>query len=713
MRKSLLISLCFLIAIIAAAQQPVPNFAASKYKTSKERLKALADICDSSARVEAYRNMFTTARYALKITPANDYYNLSLFNFYIGTYNQGINGDTAIAYLEKSVDYGRRANNPKRIVNGLERLLYMYSEMDDYALQRDKAAQEALRIVDTTRNNRIKHSMYNALTKYYETLGRREQQMNVMLADLEIFKKDLPLQKLNGTDSTDLGVAYINISALYLELKQPKKALEYLSPSKKFLDGYKHAILHYYKNTADAYLQLFRPDIARMYRDSLTDFSMREFGPPPTDKKNERNDWDIRMFSDLSFADYYLNIKKVDSALFYMNIARSIAETSLIDTLNLTAFNYKMGQTLIAAKDYTTALTYLKDAEKIGLDQGPEQYGNVLREIAKCYSATGQWRQSALYYERYLPIRDSLYTVDIQKSMADAEAKFQNNQKQQQIEAQQKDLGFAKKQRLWLTAGFLLTAVIAIMLVVFYRNKKKTADLLDNQNKRLSELNKELEEANQTKAKLFGIIGHDLRAPVKQMYQFLKLQKRDINTEQEKAERAAKMETATESLLEMMEDLLLWSKTQMSRLDPNIKEIELLPVLHPVEQFLQLPIEEKSIQLQNNITSGTTAMADDNFLQTIYRNLLQNAIKASSSGATIIIDTTSQNGRTILSIQNSGRSFTQADFEQQVQPGRGTQALNGLGLQLVEELSGKMNATVRFTALADGTIAEVIFAARN
>ncbi|SDD04727.1 sensor histidine kinase [Niabella drilacis] len=713
MRKTLLTFLCFLVTIVVAAQQPVLNFDATKYKTSGERLKALGDLCDSSARVEAYRNMFTTARYALLITPANDYYNLSRFNFYIGAYNQGIDGDTAIAYLEKSVDYGRRANNPKRIVNGLERLLYMYSEMDGYARQRDKAAQEALRIVDTTRNNRFKHSMYNALTKYYETLGRREQQMNVMLADLEIFKQDLPLQKLNGADSTDLGVAYINISALYLELKQPKKALEYLSPSKKFLDGYKHAILHYYKNTADAYLQLFRPDIASVYRDSLTDFSMQEFGPPPTDKKNERNDWDIRMFSDLSFADYYLTNKKVDSALFYMNIARSLAETSLLDTLNLTAFNYKMGQTLVAAKDYTAALPYLKSAEKIGLDQGPEQYGNVLREIAKCYSGTGQWQQSALYYERYLPIRDSLYTVDIQKSMADAEAKFQNKEKQQQIEAQQKDLGFAKKQRLWLTAGLLLTAVIAVMLVVFYRNKKKTADVLDGKNKELSELNNELEEANQTKAKLFGIIGHDLRAPVKQMYQFLKLQKLNVHNEQEKAGRAAKMEKATESLLETMEDLLLWSKTQMSRLNPNVKEIALLPVLHPVEQLLQLPVEEKSIQLQNNIAPGTTVMADDNFLQTIYRNLLQNAVKASPPGATIVVGMAAQHGHAILSIQNSGRSFAQADFEQQTLAGRTTQTLNGLGLQLVAELSGKMNAAVRFTALAEGTLAEVIFAAKN
>jgi signal transduction histidine kinase len=705
MKNALLALLCFVTFGGVAAQQPVPGFDATKYKTSKERLKALSNICDSLNRMEAYKETFKTARYALHITPADDYYNLSLFNLYIGVYYQGNNGDSSIVYLEKSVAYARRAGNSKRIINGLDRLLYMYSAMDGYAGQRDKTAKEVLYIVDTTRNDDTKQNLYNALNKYYETLGRREQQMNILLADLEIYKKQLPHGKFEGADSANMGVCYINIGALYLELQQPKKALEYLAPSKEFLYSYRTAIIHYYKNTANAYLQLFQPAVARIYYDSLTSLTREEYGPPV----DRNNNWDIRMLSDLSFADYYLDNKKVDSALMYMNIAKSLIGASVTDTIYITSFNYAMGQTLVAAKDYVAALGYLKNAEKIGLDQGPEQYGNVLRELGKCYSSTGQWQQAALYYEKYLPIRDSLYAVDIQKSMADAEAKFQNKEKQQQIEAQQKDLGFVRKQRLWFISGLLLLGIIATMLVIFYRNKKRTADVLDDKNKRLSQLNNELEEANHTKAKLFGIIGHDLRSPVKQVYQFLKLQKLNVHNEQEKAERAAKMETATESLLETMEDLLLWSKTQMSTLKPNIQPVELLPTLQPVELLLQLHLEEKNIRLQNNIAAGTLVLADENFLPTIYRNLLQNAIKASPPGEMIIVNTSIQNGKTTLSIQNSGNAFAQEDFEKQVQLGRTTQTLNGLGLQLVQELSEKMKATVLFTPLPHGTLVEVTF----
>lgn len=705
MRNALLALLCFVTFGDVAAQLPVPGFDATKYKTSKERLKALSDICDSLNRVEEYKKTFNTARYALQITPADDYYNLSLFNFYIGVYYQGIDGDSSIFYLEKSVAYARRADRPKRIINGLDRLLYMYSAMDGYASQRDKTAKEVLYIVDTTRNDDTKQKLYNSLNKYYETLGRREQQMNILLAELENHKKQLALGKFGGADSANMGVCYINIGALYLELQQPRKALEYLTPSKEFLYSYRNAIIHYYKNTANAYLQLFQPAVARIYYDSLTSLTREEYGPPV----DRNNNWDIRMLSDLSFADYYLVNKKVDSALMYMNIAKSLIGTSVTDTIYITSFNYAMGQTLVAAKDYAAALSYLKSAEKIGPDQGPEQYSNVLRELAKCYSSMGQWQQAALYYEMYLPIRDSLYKVDVQKSMADAEAKFQNKEKQQQIEGQQKDLGFAKKQQLWLIGGLFLTGIIAVMLVIFYRNKKKTADVLDDKNKKLSQLNNELEEANGTKAKLFGIIGHDLRTPVKQMYQFLKLQKLNVHNEQEKAERAEKMEMATERLLDTMEDLLLWSKTQMSGLKPTVKLLGLQSALKPVEQLLQLHLEEKNIRLQNNIVAGTIVWADENFLQTIYRNLLQNAIKASPPGEKIIVNTSIQNGKTILSIQNSGSAFAQEDFEMQVQLGRTTQTLNGLGLQLVQELSEKMKATVLFTSLPHGTLVEVTF----
>ena len=64
-----------------------------------------------------------------------------------------------------------------------------------------------------------------------------------------------------------------------------------------------------------------------------------------------------------------------------------------------------------------------------------------------------------------------------------------------------------------------------MLLYFIYRNKEKGNKILNNQNNELEKLNSELAVANETKAKLFGIIGHDLRSPASQIVQLLQLQK--------------------------------------------------------------------------------------------------------------------------------------------------------------------------------------------
>lgn len=82
--------------------------------------------------------------------------------------------------------------------------------------------------------------------------------------------------------------------------------------------------------------------------------------------------------------------------------------------------------------------------------------------------------------------------------IAHAEAKFKNKDKQQQIDLQNTQLFFAKKQRYWLLCGLALAGLIALLLLIIYRNKKKTAYTL-------SKLNNKLNEANKTKAKLSAL----------------------------------------------------------------------------------------------------------------------------------------------------------------------------------------------------------------
>lgn len=55
---------------------------------------------------------------------------------------------------------------------------------------------------------------------------------------------------------------------------------------------------------------------------------------------------------------------------------------------------------------------------------------------------------------------------------------FQNKNKQQQIDAQDVLLNAAAKQRLWLVFGLFLLGLVALLLLIIYRNKRKAAAVL-------------------------------------------------------------------------------------------------------------------------------------------------------------------------------------------------------------------------------------------
>ena len=96
----------------------------------------------------------------------------------------------------------------------------------------------------------------------------------------------------------------------------------------------------------------------------------------------------------------------------------------------------------------------------------------------------------------------------------------------------------------------------------------------------------------------------------------------------------------------------------------------------------------------NEVQSTQTVMSDTYFLQTIIRNLLQNAIKASPEDGVILISFKESS----LYIENNGASFSQADYEKAISNAINNRSLSGLGLKIVTELSEKINAKIHFSS---------------
>ncbi|GAB3426109.1 hypothetical protein GCM10027516_29700 [Niabella aquatica] len=150
-------------------------------------------------------------------------------------------------------------------------------------------------------------------------------------------------------------------------------------------------------------------------------------------------------------------------------------------------------------------------------------------------------------------------------------------------------------------------------------------------------------------------------------------------------------------MLETMEDLLLWSKTQMSEFKIQTQPVCIAELVTSCQSLLQLSSATKNIRYKNDIINSIVIETDVYYLQTIIRNLLQNAIKASPDNGTISISAIKLNHSCLITIENDGQAFSQQDYESAIADWQNAISGSGLGLHITRELAQKINAGIYFS----------------
>lgn len=660
-----------------------------------KKWESLSKDCDKLIDESRYGEVIMVARQGIALCSENDKRRLAQFNYLVGYGFEYWNNsyDSAVYYYEKALPYAQRAKSLYDEVNVLMRLNYMYYSVGKFA-RRDTLIQYIKTIVDTTRDIHAQAILNGSIGEYYLDLSAYENFIRYKLKAIDYRKK------LRATDSTgnkeNIGISYLQIVQAYLKMHQDGKALEYLGYSREYVNHFRDGEAFMCNDYVNAYLNLDKMDSAALYDQRLYRMMHRE------------DSLFINLsFSRRLFADYYVRKGKIPVAEQHAYEALRLAQKSGDEEILVEA-HIALGNIEYLKGRYGEAINYLSKALPGAYNFDREMYVAIQKKMAQSYAALHQWEKAYTHYEIYSHLQDTLYAESSKQSLANAEAQYQNKEKQLQINGQKTQLAYAGKQRLWLIAGLLLVSMVAVLLIVIYRNKKRIADVLDEKNKKLAELNNNLEQANQTKAKLFGIISHDLRSPISQVYQFLKLQQLDpdcLNDEQ-KAALSHKIQTATGSLLETMEDLLLWSKTQMNQFKTDMQPVFVHETVTECLKLLQLNIEAKKLVVDNHVSEGARVVSDPYFLQTILRNLLQNAIKASPQHGAVKIGFADQQ----FFVENQGGHFSQQQYETALASKESEKSLSGLGLQLVDELSKKINTQVLFeTANADTTHVRLTF----
>ncbi len=222
---------------------------------------------------------------------------------------------------------------------------------------------------------------------------------------------------------------------------------------------------------------------------------------------------------------------------------------------------------------------------------------------------------------------------------------------------------------------------------------------LERVNSVLSEKNRELAELNATKDRFFSIIAHDLKNPIygiKNLSDEFLLSFDELKID-EMREFVFAINSSSTKLVDLIENLLLWAKTQTRTLSYNPVELNLKYVVENTISFFQDSVKQKNIVLLSRINENTTVYADANCLGTILRNLISNAIKFTYEGGVVRIYSleVEEDGKLFekISVQDNGmgipyeiqEKLLQLDFHYTAL-GTKNERGTGLGLNIVKEL---------------------------
>lgn len=221
---------------------------------------------------------------------------------------------------------------------------------------------------------------------------------------------------------------------------------------------------------------------------------------------------------------------------------------------------------------------------------------------------------------------------------------------------------------------------------------------------KLKKQNAELKKLNADKDLFISILAHDLRSPFHNLISLTELLKSNLpkfNT----IEIDSKLNVILDfslNLYKLLEDTLLFAKSQSNRLAFNPEKLNLSKIYAEVMDKHKLSCEDKQLVVNKSLHKQDVVFADAFLLKVILDNLIANAIKFSHKGGVLNISSVETDNEILIEIADTGvgikplilsRLFDITTFYST----RGTANEKGTGLglilckELVEKHGGNIN----------------------
>ncbi|KXX69474.1 ATP-binding protein [Flammeovirga sp. SJP92] len=576
-------------------------------------------------------------------------------------YNQSSDLDSALYFADQAIDVALQINDQEDLQQAyhLKGVVHYYqAEYSEALKDYFESSNIAKNLGDTSAWN---VSIQN-LGKAYEVQGEHDKAY--------IYYKE-GLELLNDSSSARLrALAYSNMANILYYKEQYENSLAYHKKAIQIRrkENQKNALAYSYNDIAIVYRIVGEiSQSLRAYKDAYNILD---------------NLGDKRGLTQVAsnIAGLYIDMNKLDSALHYAQESYQLAT-------NLEARHELMGAS---------------------------------SQLSELYERKGDYKSALMYVRQSHSLYDSVFTQEKMREVAllETHVRFKEQEARNQLLEEQKKAQQASmdKQLVVTIASLVISFLLIGVIMVFIKERLKQRELtkrltaanelLQHQQSELALRNEEVKEhnellnnLNEEKNHLIGVVAHDLRNPLTSALTLSQLLEVELDGDNQDCAKGVK--NALLRMNEMITRILDVKAIEAGHMNLNMSSFDIDEVVETVVENCEHTAKKKDIQIIQKL-KPVTVFADPNGVRQVLDNLLSNAIKFSPKEEKIEVEVKicSEEQASVI-IKDNGPGISKSDMKRMfgkfqrlsAKPTDG-ESSTGLGLSIAKKFIDAMKGDI-------------------
>lgn len=352
----------------------------------------------------------------------------------------------------------------------------------------------------------------------------------------------------------------------------------------------------------------------------------------------------------VGIGNVYFKQERLDSALAYYQQALALSMQTGQSPVNI--YN-NLAAVYIQTGNYTKALQYLNKG--LALASGAQHRlirSSIYLSLLDVYSKLGNDKLALEYALAYNALSDSIYSEESDRRIAEANARYNVAVKDLDIERKKNELAMKeaeiqqqRQNQRNLLIGLGLVITIVLLLLYGYNIKQRSETALQHKNLELERANHQislqnqhLEELNNEKNELMGIVAHDLKNPILSIKLLSQLiHDQATLTAEERQRFTSTIISSSEQMARIINNLLDVNAIERGGIKLTKSVFDLAVAAYTTFEEYEPIAANKGITLHFESNGDAECIADKTATAQILDNLVSNAIKYSPKGKNVWI----------------------------------------------------------------------------